>query len=160
MFALALVQLLYILGFVNLACALSRNPLTPRQPRLASSSSLSPQSFPRVIKHVRTLKLNQPEGVKWPRTTSLRESRQTWWVFLVIYFSCGWLPTYTPTDEERQEKENAKRMAAERAEQRAKKKAIAQRKAVERKQAEARGKNRKSGKSTVLPCTESAYCWF
>lgn len=61
--------------------------------------------------------------------------------------------TYTFTAEARREKENAKRIAAERAEQRVKKKAIAQRKATERKQAQTGGKKRRKRKFTVLPCT-------
>lgn len=77
--------------------------------------------------------------------------------FLFIYFSRSWLLvlrlTYTFTAEARQEKENAKRIAAERAEQRVKKKAVAQQKVTKRKQAETGGKKRKKRKFTVLPCT-------
>lgn len=61
--------------------------------------------------------------------------------------------TYTFTAEARREKENAKRIAAERAEQRVKKKAVAQQKVTKRKQAETGGKKRKKRKFTVLPCT-------
>ena len=61
-----LVQLLYILGLVNLACGLFFRVSQPAQLAQPDLISHLPQSSLQVVKHVRALNLNQRNGVGWP----------------------------------------------------------------------------------------------
>jgi hypothetical protein len=166
-----LFQLLYIPGFVNLACRLLLPPSKSRGhlPKLTLSHIffLSPSPFLGPLPTL--LSMSEPSNGTNQRAASGRERRPSEKLLQLCesFFLCRLQllsQTYTSIAEARRERENSKHEAAQRSKQRSKKRAVFQRKVAEREQASHSGKNKKNGNlimsyySAFQSASNSAHC--
>lgn len=166
-----LFQLLYIPGFVNLACRLlppSLQVSQPNSPKLTLSHIflLSPSPFLGPLPTL--LSMSEPSNGTNQRAESGRVRRPSEKVLhLGESFLCRlqlFSQTHTLIAEARREKENSRYNAAQRSKQRSEKKAVFQRKVAERELASRGGKNKKNGNlimsyySAFHPALNSAHC--